>query len=110
MTTFIVDRCYDRYIITLTQDDGDRIPSILRDTEEASAVGLLSETLLSALEDHRAAGRLRACRVNAEEDSLVIDAEAAHGYEDYLSAMVDTVTTGMCLLAERYPDAVAVEC
>ncbi|MDO5112096.1 MAG: hypothetical protein Q4E65_07310 [Clostridia bacterium] len=109
MTNFIVDRCYDRYIITLAQD-GDAPDALLKDSEEAAAVGFVSETLLSALEEHRLAGRLRSCRVSTEADSLVVDAEAAQGYEDYLAAMVDTVTTGMCLLAERYPDAIAVEC
>ncbi len=108
MTNFTVDRCYDRYILTFAQDgEGE---DMLGDTQEAMAVGFVSETLLAALEAHRMAGRLRSCRVNAEADSLIVDAEAAQGYEDYLAAMVDTVTTGMCLLAERYPNAVAVEC
>lgn len=101
MTNFIVDRCYDRYIITCASDGGE---------EQNEAVSIASDALRTSLEEHRLSGRLRACRVSCEEDSLVVDAEAADGYEDYVAAWVDAMTTLMCTLAERYPEAVSVEC
>ena len=105
MTNYVVDRCYDRYIITMARDEGER-----SDAQEGFCVKLISDMLLSVLDERLQMGCLRSCRINAENDCLSIDAEAASGYEEWLAAAVDTATTGMTLLAERYPDAVAVEC
>lgn len=104
MTSYIVDRCYDRYIVTLINDGGER------QGEEGACIRLMSDTLSSVLEERLQTGCLRSCRINAEDDCLSIDAEAAGGYEEWLAAAIDTVTAGMTLLAEQYPDSVSVEC
>ncbi len=103
MTNYVVDRCYDRYIITMTSEAGET------GAEEEQYVKLMSEMLLSVMDEKLQNGCLRSCRICSDEDYLSIDAEAAGGYEDYLSAAVDTVTSGMSLLAERYPDSISVE-
>lgn len=104
MTNYIVDRCYDRYIITMSRDI-----SGAGEDEAEGYVDMLSGMLLSILDERLQTGCLRSCRINGEEEGFAIDIEAAEGYEDWLAATVDTVTSGMAMLAERYPDAVAVE-
>ncbi len=101
MTNYIVDRCYDRYIITMSREnDGG---------EAEEHVGLLKDVLLSVLDERLQTGSLKNCRISGEEDGFAIDVEAAEGCEEALAATLDTVTGGMLLLAERYPDAVCVE-
>lgn len=110
MTHYIVDRCYDRYIITMSCEGAEE------GVEGKEQVELLQKLLLSVLDERLQTGCLKSCRIlgdrteeTAEEGGLCIDVEAASGYEDYLAATIDTLTSGMCLLAEQYPETLEVE-
>ena len=109
MTSLVIDRCYESYLISLQSDPcavGERVS-----VEEAVniAAGLPADTLCAAMEEHNEHGRLRRCRISHEPGNLNVEVEAAAGQEEYLAAAIDTISEGMCLLSERYPEIVSVE-
>jgi len=106
MTHYVVDRCYDRYIITLSRGMREKGAPPPRGS---GMVRLLGEALLAVIDERLQGGCLKDCRVQQEAGGFVVDVEAAAGCEDYLAATVDSFTGAMALLAERCPEALSVE-
>ena len=103
MTNYTVDRCYDRYIITQSMQEEAQTK------RAAQALDFAGELLLTVMDERLQTGCLRDCRLQKEEGGIFLDVEAADGCEAYVAATVDTLTGMMTLLAERYPETLAVE-
>ena len=103
MTKFTVDRCYDRYIVTMAMED----------IEEGSTLEtkllLIRDILLAVIDGYRQSGQLRSVRIANDDAVLELDFESAPGQEDMLAAAVDVMMSAMAILADTYPDDVSVD-
>ena len=113
MIAYTVDRCYDRYIISLSAEaDKENETGV----EEGSTLETLLEyvktVILSVVDDHYQAGRLRSCKLCRNDDGenifITADLEAAEGEEATIAGAIDAVSTAMVILSDRYPE-VSVE-
>lgn len=113
MTTMTIDRCYDRYLISFSaQNAAYAQPTQLNEEDAADAAAhLFTQLLRTVLESQREQGRLYSYRCDEEETpgTLLLDVEAAPGHEEWLAATIDTLSEGMCMLAEWYPSYVNAE-
>lgn len=106
MTGITLNEYYDRVIFTAQGHTGYK-----KSGEDivCAAVSALCFTLLEALRDEQASQHLKLVREIVSDGYMCIEAEPYSFAAERVQAIIDTVYTGLSMLAEKYPEYVSLE-